>query len=87
MVCEEGVAYPVAMLPPPPERHAANLTRGVCQHAKFGPDRPSSLVVVACQRLVDYLALRGRGVVGTESSHRLRTAAIHSTSSTSAEVM
>ena len=64
MVRKGGVAYPVAMLPPPLVRHAANPTRGVCLHTKFEQDRPSSLAVVACQRLVAYLALEGEVLSG-----------------------
>ena len=85
MVRKGGPAYPVAMLPPPPVRHAANLTGELCQPSNFEQNRPISVAVVACQRLVGYLTLRGRGVVWTESRHRLSTEANHLTSSTTAE--
>ena len=70
---------------PPPARHAANLTGELCQPSNFEQNRPISVAVVACQRLVGYLTLRGRGVVWTESRHRLSTEANHLTSSTTAE--
>jgi len=59
MVCKGGIAYPVAMLHPPPVRHAANLTGEICQPSKFGQDRSISLAGVACQRLVGELTLGG----------------------------
>ena len=88
MVCKGGLAYQVAVLPPPPVvRQAANLTGEICQPSKFEQNRPVSLAVVASQRLMGQLTLGGRGVVWIESRHRLSTEANHLTSSTSAEAM
>ena len=70
MVRKGGPAYPVAMLPPPSSTpcsepdHAANLTGEICQPSNFEQNRPIRMAVVACQRLVGYLTLRGEVLSG-----------------------